>query len=165
MDDCLSLNGLPGVAQVAIQSGRHAANTIVSRLDHDMTERPFQYSDKGSLATISRFRAVADMGRVRVSGFAAWLVWLAVHLVALAGFKNRIAVLFNWTVAFLGRGRQQRTITTQQVFARQSLEAQASQIRIPGSTRPSSSPMTDQIENSEENPAVTMPQGNNGGQR
>jgi len=147
--DVMSLNGLPGVAQVAIQSGRHAANEIVHRFGGDTTERPFAYSDKGSLATISRFRAIADMGRLRVSGFTTWILWLAVHLLALAGFKNRVAVLFNWTVAFLGRGRQQRTITTQQVFARQALQSQASQIRIPGSTRPSSPPATDQTEPSE----------------
>ena len=144
--DVMSLNGLPGVAQVAIQSGRHAANTIAQRLRGDTTERPFVYSDKGTLATISRFNAVASVGRVRLSGFLAWILWLAVHLIALAGFKNRIAVLFNWTVAFLGRGRQQRTITTQQVFARQSLESQAGQIRIPSSSQPVNLPTTDQSE-------------------
>jgi NADH dehydrogenase len=136
--DLMSLSGLPGVAQVAIQSGRYAAKTIVLRLGGDTRERPFRYRDKGTLATISRFRAVASVGRVRVSGFPAWLLWLAVHLSALTGFKNRVAVLFNWTVAFLGRGRQQRAITTQQVFARQSLESQAGDIRIPGSSGPSS---------------------------
>jgi NADH dehydrogenase len=140
--DAMNLDGLPGVAQVAIQSGRHAAKSIAYRIRGDSTERPFTYSDKGSLATISRFNAVASVGRVRLSGFVAWILWLAVHLIALTGFKNRIAVLFNWTVAFLGRGRQQRTITTQQVFARQSLESQDSQIRIPGSSQASPSPAT-----------------------
>jgi NADH dehydrogenase len=134
--DLMSLDGLPGVAQVAIQSGRHAAHTIVSRLGGEATERPFQYHDKGTLATISRFRAVANVGRFRLSGLLAWLLWLVVHLIALTGFKNRVAVLFNWTVAFLGRGRQQRTITTQQIFARQSLESQPTQIRIPSSSPP-----------------------------
>ncbi len=142
--DLMSLDGLPGVAQVAIQSGRHAAKTIVGRLRGDTGEWPFRHRDRGTLATISRFRAVATFGRVRASGFAAWLLWLAVHLVALIGFKNRVAVLFNWTVAFLGRGRQQRTITAQQVFARQSLESNAGHIHIPGSTEPSSQPATNQ---------------------
>ena len=141
--DVMSLNGLPGVAQVAIQSARHAASTIVTRLHGDTTERPFVYHDKGTLATISRFRAVANVGRLRLSGFLAWLLWLAVHLIALTGFKNRVAVLFNWAVAFLGRGRQQRTITTQQVFARQSLESHDGQIRIPKSTEASSPPTRD----------------------
>jgi hypothetical protein len=76
--DVMSLDGLPGVAQVAIQSGRHAAQTIVSRIRGDTTERPFVYSDKGTLATISRFNAVASVGRVRLSGFLAWILWLAV---------------------------------------------------------------------------------------
>lgn len=132
--DLMSLNGLPGVAQVAIQSGRHAAKTIVRRLAGDTQDRPFAYRDRGSLATISRFRAVASIGRARVSGFPAWLIWLAVHLVTLTGFKNRMAVLFNWTVAFFGNGRPQRAITTQQVFARQSLESAVGSIRIPGGT-------------------------------
>ena len=126
--DLMSLDALPGVAQAAIQSGRHAASTIVRRQRGDATERPFRYRDKGTMATISRFRAIARIGPVRVSGFAAWLLWLTVHLFALTGFKNRLAVLFNWTIAFLGRGRPQRAITTQQVFARQASEAQAAAI-------------------------------------
>ncbi len=113
------------------------------------------YSDKGTLATISRFNAVASVGRVRLSGFLAWLLWLAVHLIALTGFKNRVAVLFNWTVAFLGRGRQQRTITTQQVFARQSLESQAGQIRIPSSSRARKPANHGPIRTSKESHAMT----------
>jgi NADH dehydrogenase len=119
--DLMSLNGLPGLAQVAIQSGRHAASLITRRLHGDMTERPFRYKDKGTMATISRFQAIASIGRIRLAGFLAWLLWLAVHLLALTGFKNRLAVLANWTVAFVGRGRPQRAITVQQVFARQAL--------------------------------------------
>jgi NADH dehydrogenase len=80
------------------------------------------------MATVSRFQAIATIGRLNVSGFAAWLLWLAVHLLWLAGFKNRVAVLANWVVAFLGRGRPQRAISYQQVFARQALEAQAAAI-------------------------------------
>ena len=81
------------------------------------------------MATISRFEAVASIGRLRVSGFVGWLLWLAVHLFALTGFKNRLAVLGTWTIAFIGRGRPQRAITTQQVFARQVSDAQAVAIR------------------------------------
>ena len=126
--DLMSLDHLPGLAQVAIQSGRHAATTIVRRLGGDATERPFRYRDRGTMATVSRFHAIAAIGRIRVSGFFGWLMWLAVHLYALTGFKNRIAVLANWIVAFLGRGRPQRAITMQQVFARESLEAQAAAV-------------------------------------
>ena len=126
--DLMSLDRLPGVAQVAIQSGRHAAETIVRRLRGDTTERPFRYRDKGTMATVSRFQAIASVGHVRISGFPGWMLWLAVHLLALTGFKNRVAVLFNWTIAFVGRGRPQRAVTTQQVFARQVSEAQADAI-------------------------------------
>jgi NADH:quinone reductase (non-electrogenic) len=127
--DLMSLDGLPGVAQVAIQSGRHAAETIVHRLDGDAGEQPFRYRDKGTMATISRFHAIATIRRLRLSGIVAWVMWLAVHLIALTGFKNRTAVGFNWAIAFLGRGRLQRTITTQQVFARQVREPQAAAVK------------------------------------
>ena len=127
--DLMSFDRLPGVAQVAIQSGRHAAETIILRQRSDKTERPFHYHDRGTMATISRFQAIASIGRLRVSGFTGWLLWLTVHLFALTGFKNRVAVLSNWAIAFLGRGRPQRAITTQQVFARQASDAQAAAIR------------------------------------
>ena len=126
--DLMTLDGLPGVAQVAMQSGRHAAGTIVRRLHGDTTARPFHYRDKGTMATISRFHAIAVIGRLRFSGFVGWLLWLAVHLVSLTGFKNRVAVLGNWSIAFLGRGRPQRAITTQQVFARLAADEQAGAI-------------------------------------
>ena len=91
----MALDHLPGLAQVAIQSGRHAARTITRRLGGDTAERPFRYRDLGTMATVSRFQAIASIGRVRMSGFPAWLMWLVVHLLALTGFKNRLAVLFN----------------------------------------------------------------------
>jgi NADH dehydrogenase len=123
--DLMSLDDLPGVTQVAIQSGRHAAHTIIRRLAGDTTRRPFRYRDFGTMATVSRLRAIAVLGKLRVSGFAAWVLWLLVRLMALAGFKNRLSVLFNWAVAFVGRGRAQRVITAQQVFARHALEVHA----------------------------------------
>ena len=116
--DLMSLDHLPGVAEVAMQSGRHAARTIVRRLRGDDTTREFRYHDLGTMATVSRFRAVAWFGPVRVGGAVAWLLWLVVHLAFLTGFKNRVATLARWTIAFLGRGRPERTITEQQVFAR-----------------------------------------------
>jgi NADH dehydrogenase len=138
--DLMSLDDLPGLAQVAMQSGRHAAKTISRRLRGDTAERPFRYRDVGTMATISRFQAIASIGRVCASGFPAWLLWLAVHLFAITGFKNRVAVLSNWTIAFLGRGRPQRAITMQQVFARQALESQAAVIGTPVSSQPASGP-------------------------
>jgi NADH:quinone reductase (non-electrogenic) len=122
--DLMSFDGLPGVAQVAIQSGQHAARTIARRVAGDTERRPFQYRDLGTMATISRFRALAVVGRIQGAGFGAWLLWLIVHVVGLTGFKNRVSAFFNWTVAFLGRGRPQRVITAQQVFGRHALEQQ-----------------------------------------
>jgi NADH dehydrogenase len=115
--DLMALDGLPGLAEVAMQSGRHAARTIVRRLG-GRPVKPFGYVDLGTMATISRFHAVVSIGRLRFGGFAGWLLWLAVHLTFLVGFKNRLAALANWAVAFLGRGRRQRTITRQQTLAR-----------------------------------------------
>jgi NADH dehydrogenase len=126
--DLMSLNGLPGLAQVAIQSGRHAADTIVRRLRGDDTQRPFGYRDRGTMATVSRFEAIVNVGRVRVWGFPGWLLWLVLHLFTLTGFKHRVALLFSGTLAFLGRGRPQRAITTQQVFARRLSEGQEAAI-------------------------------------
>jgi NADH dehydrogenase len=117
--DMMALNGLPGVAEVAMQSGHHAARTIRRRLRGREPE-PFRYRDLGTMATISRFRAVVSIGRLRFAGFVGWLMWLVVHLAFMTGFKNRLAALANWAVAFLGRGRRQRTVTKQQVIARTS---------------------------------------------
>ena len=115
--DLMALNGLPGLAEVAMQSGRHAAKTIVRRL-RGREPKDFRYLDLGTMATIARFRAIASIGRLQLTGFVGWLLWLIVHIVYLTGFKNRLAALANWTVAFIGRGRRQRTITKQQVLAR-----------------------------------------------
>jgi NADH dehydrogenase len=100
-----------------MQSGRHAAQTIVRRVAGDNTRRRFRYSDSGTIATISRLHAVAVVGPLRVSGFPAWVLWLVVRLATLVGFKNRVSVMFTWTAAFLGRQRAQRVMTRQQVFA------------------------------------------------
>ncbi len=73
------------------------------------------------MAAISRFHAVAEIGRIRTLGFTAWLLWLAVHLIYIVGFKSRVTTLLHWTVSFIRRARSERTITAQQVFARQAL--------------------------------------------
>lgn len=119
--DMMALDNLPGVAQVAIQGGRYAADQIRRRLEGKEPKGPFEYFDKGSMATISRFSAVASVGKAQFSGFIAWVLWLAVHLVYIIGFKHRITTLLHWVVSFLGRGRSERTVTEQQVFARQAI--------------------------------------------
>ena len=109
---------LPGVAQVAIQGGKYAAGQIKRRLAGKEPAGPFRYRDKGSMATISRFSAVASVGKLHFSGFIGWLMWLAVHLLYLVGFKNRVTAVLHWAVSFLGRGRSERVTTFQQAFAR-----------------------------------------------
>ena len=81
------------VAQLAIQGGRYAAKEIVGRLEGKEPQAPFVYKDKGSMATISKYSAVASIGKIKLTGFVAWLAWLAVHLMAMVGFKNRISTL------------------------------------------------------------------------
>ncbi|MDN7122039.1 NAD(P)/FAD-dependent oxidoreductase [Nocardioides sp. ChNu-153] len=119
--DMISLNNLPGVAQVAIQGARYAAREIEGRLKGKEPQKPFKYFDKGSMAIISRFRAVAMVGKFRFTGILAWLSWLAVHLVYITGFKNRVSALMHWAISFLGRDRSERTVTEQQIFARTAL--------------------------------------------
>jgi NADH dehydrogenase len=118
----ISLDNLPGVAQVAIQGGKFAARQIKRRLKGEPTEPKFRYLDKGSMATISRFSAVASVGRLNFSGFIAWVLWLVIHLFYLIGFKSRLSTLLHWAISFLGRGRSERTITEQQVFGREAIE-------------------------------------------
>ncbi len=120
--DMMALDGLPGVAQVAIQGARFAARQITRRLDGAPVEPRFEYVDKGSMATISRFSAVASIGRLRFSGFFAWVLWLAIHLVYIIGFKHRVTTLMHWAVSFLGRGRSERVATEQQVFGRRAID-------------------------------------------
>ena len=139
--DMASLKGYPGVAQVAIQGARHAADTIRRRLAGTPPKGPFEYHDKGSMATISRFSAVASIGRLRLTGFVAWLLWLAVHLVYIIGFKHRLTTLLHWAVSFVGRGRSERTVTEQQVFARTAIQQLGEEYapslpRVPADRRP-----------------------------
>jgi NADH dehydrogenase len=110
--DMMSLDHLPGVAEVAMQQGLFAGRTIRRRLQGggDKTVA-FKYVDLGSMATIGRFRAVVEFKGIRLSGFAGWLMWLAVHLVFLTGFRNRLGALFRWTGALLGRHREERAFT------------------------------------------------------
>ena len=115
--DMMALDKLPGVAEVAMQSGIHAANTIKRRLDGKPSV-PFKYRDLGSMATISRFRAIVSFKGLRLSGFLGWLMWLVVHVTFLTGFKNRFQALLHWANTFLGGARAERTITIRQVIGR-----------------------------------------------
>jgi NADH:ubiquinone reductase (H+-translocating) len=100
---------LPGVAPAAIQMGQHAARDLRRQLAGQPTT-PFRYWDKGSMATIGRSRAVAQIGRLQVSGYPAWLMWLFIHLMFLVGFRNRLLVLVQWSWSYLTWERSSRLI-------------------------------------------------------
>lgn len=103
---------VPGVAQGAIQGGRYTGKRILASLDGEAIA-PFRFKDLGELATIGRLRAVADFRRFRFGGFAAWALWLSIHIVWLIGFQNRVLVLVRWAWSFWTRGRSNRLITAQ----------------------------------------------------
>jgi NADH dehydrogenase len=128
--DMISLNRLPGVAQVAIQGGRFAADAVKARIAGRPTAPEFHYHDKGSMATVARFAAVADLGKLKFTGFIAWVMWLVVHIFYVVGFKSRFTTALGWGVSFLGRGRGQRTATQQQVYGRLALEELGSSFEV-----------------------------------
>ena len=101
---------LPGVAPVAMQQGRYVAEVIQKRLRNEKVE-PFHYWDKGSMATIGRAAAVAEIGKIHFSGLLAWLAWLFIHLMYLVGFDNRVLVLMKWFINYLTHNRGARLIT------------------------------------------------------
>ncbi|MCC8425525.1 NAD(P)/FAD-dependent oxidoreductase [Mucilaginibacter sp. UR6-11] len=92
--------GHPGVAQVAIQQGALAGKNIM-HLIKDEAVVPFKYRDKGSLATVGRNKAIADLGKIRFQGFFAWLIWMFVHLISLLGFRNKVIVFINWIGSYV----------------------------------------------------------------
>jgi NADH dehydrogenase len=102
---------LPGVAPVAMQQGRYAGRLLARRLAGKPAPAPFRYRDKGTLATIGRARAVAEVRGLRFSGFLAWWTWLLVHIFYLIGFENRAVVMFRWAYSYVTRGRGSRLIT------------------------------------------------------
>jgi len=108
---------VPGVAQGALQSGRHVARTIAAEARAAARGAPapargrFRYRDKGSMATIGRASAVVEMGRIQRSGFLAWMMWWAIHITYLIGFRNRFAVMFQWAWSYVTFQRGARLIT------------------------------------------------------
>jgi NADH dehydrogenase len=113
--DLAALNGkdgrlLPGVAPVAQQQAAHAAANIVRAIEAQPS-RAFEYFDWGNLATIGRAAAIADFGRVHLSGFVGWLLWLFIHIMKLVGFRNRVLVFVQWAGSYFTYQRSVRLIT------------------------------------------------------
>jgi NADH dehydrogenase len=102
-------NGIPGMAQGAIQTGQHLAKNILHLIDGEPTQ-PFKYFDKGSLATIGQNKAVADIRKLHFHGFFAWLLWMFVHLMSLVGFSNKLSVFTNWAIKYFTKNTDDRLI-------------------------------------------------------
>ena len=113
--DAMTLSGLPGVAEVALQQGIYVARTIRRRLEGESPSGPFRYRDLGSTAVIGRGRAIVSFHGLRYGGLLGFLSWLFVHLAFLTGFRNRFAALIAWSWAFIGRSRSQRAFTVESV--------------------------------------------------
>ncbi|HKP60591.1 MAG TPA: NAD(P)/FAD-dependent oxidoreductase [Polyangiales bacterium] len=113
---------LPGVAQLALQSGMHVAQNLRRELG-GQPRRAFRYVDKGSMATIGRNKAVAQVGRMQFSGILAWLLWLFVHILFLVEFRSRVGVLFEWAWAYLTWQRSSRVIVDSLLETSQQLPA------------------------------------------
>jgi NADH:ubiquinone reductase (H+-translocating) len=120
--------GHPGVAQVAIQQGQHAAKNMLHILRGQPTE-VFEYNDKGSLATIGRNKAIADLGKLKFQGFFAWLIWMFVHLISLLGFRNKVIVFINWVGSYFSNNGGTRLII--RGFKREELSKKDEQVSVP----------------------------------
>ncbi|MGC6429910.1 MAG: NAD(P)/FAD-dependent oxidoreductase [Jejuia sp.] len=103
-------NGHPQVAQPAIQQAMNLSKNFPKILNGKNNLKPFKYIDKGSMATIGRNKAVADIGKLKLSGFFAWLVWMFIHLMALVGFRNRLVVFLNWVYNYANFNKASRLI-------------------------------------------------------
>ncbi|HET7543546.1 MAG TPA: NAD(P)/FAD-dependent oxidoreductase [Polyangiaceae bacterium] len=126
---------LPGVSPVAMQQGRFVARTIVAAIE----KRPrggFRYVDKGSMATIGRRRAVAAVGKLKLSGFIAWLAWLTVHIFYLIDFRSKIVVLFDWAWSYFTYQRGSRLITGHRLNAGAPERLQAAASSAPAAVLP-----------------------------
>lgn len=119
--DLMSLDKLPGVAEVAMQSGFHAGKLIKQRVDAggepSKPAAPFRYRDLGSAAYLSRGRAVISVGRFRASGLIGWFAWLGIHIAFLTTFRNRFGAILTWALAFSRESRRERAFTMQQIVA------------------------------------------------
>jgi NADH dehydrogenase len=109
---------LPGVSPTAMQMGRFVGRQIERDLEGKPREK-FHYFDKGSMATIGRSRAIAEIGKLKLSGFLAWVMWLTVHIFFLIGFRNRLEVMFNWAYNYFAYQRGARIITGRRLSAGQ----------------------------------------------
>src|SRR5271165_837427 len=115
LGDMMNLDNLPGVAEVAMQSGLFTGHRVKRRAAGNLAEKPFRYRDLGSAAYISRGRAVVSAGPLQVGGLPGWFMWLFIHIAFLTGYRNRIGAVLGWWFAFTRDLRRERAFTTQQI--------------------------------------------------
>ena len=101
--------GHPQVAQPAIQQGNLLASNLMA-FENGRKMKPFEYKDKGNMATVGRNKAVVDLPKLSFGGFFAWFIWMFVHLMALVGFRNRVIVFFNWAYNYINYDKAARLI-------------------------------------------------------
>lgn len=127
----MSLNRLPGLAEVAMQSGAYAGRAVRHAVEGRTKQpKPFRYVDLGSAAYISRGRAVVKVGPLHLSGALGWLAWLFIHLAFLTGFRNRLGAVLSWSVAFATSSRRERA------YASSDADADGSVAEAPGQKAP-----------------------------
>jgi NADH:ubiquinone reductase (H+-translocating) len=113
--DTMSLHKLPGVAEVAMQSGLYVGDRIRNQVAGKPTDKPFTYHDLGSAAYLSRGKAVVSAGPLKTAGFLGWWIWLFIHIGFLTGYRNRVGAVFSWWFAFTRDLRRERTFTTEYI--------------------------------------------------
>jgi NADH:quinone reductase (non-electrogenic) len=129
--DVMKLRDLPGVAEVAMQSGLYAGRRVRHELTGEGQVKPFRYIDLGSAAYIARGKAVVSAGRLRLSGFPGWVVWLFIHIAFLTGYRNRAGAILTWWVAFTRDVRRERAYTTREVGRVRDIYQPAEEAGIP----------------------------------
>jgi NADH dehydrogenase len=147
--DIMSLDKLPGVAEVAMQTGMYAGRRIKRRAagepesgpDGGAEAKPFRYRDLGTAAYISRGRAVVEAGPLRTGGFIGWWIWLFIHIAFLTGYRNRFSAILTWWFTFTKDSRKERAFTVQEVRTFRDVYTQPLQPPHPGGPQPDPSPL------------------------
>ena len=138
--DMMSLDKLPGVAEVAMQSGLYAGHRIKREVTGRPDGKPFRYRDLGSAAYLSRGNAVVEVGRLHFAGFPGWVVWLFIHIAFLTGYRNRLGAVLTWWLAFTRDLRRERTFTIRDVATVHDVYGQSMQSITPASVPPPAPP-------------------------
>ena len=138
--DLMSLRGLPGVAEVAMQSGLYAGRRVRHELTGEGQARPFRYIDLGSAAYLARGKAVVSAGPLRLHGLPGWIAWLFIHIAFLTGYRNRAGAILTWWVAFTRDVRRERAYTTREVGHWRDLYQPAGEAPAPAGEAPAAPP-------------------------